>query len=127
MESSKGSNYNFNIGDIVVRCYKSGRESICMYYSIDNYDYVVYLDESFNLDGGMHQLDSYGAGYEDYVYRLATLVEVDKISNKLSKYRILHGNSYVVYFCDLNNLFIYLNKYKNSIRREKLEIIVSRL
>lgn len=123
----------FDIGDLVVRCYKDGFKANCIYYKESSkydhkdYDYIIYLGKSFSTHGGLSRFDSYGMGIDNFVYRLCTISESFEIINNIIKYREMNNNIEIEYFKDLDNLIIVLNRYIKKIRMKKLEKIGSRL
>ena len=96
----------FDIGDLVVRCYKDGFKANCIYYKESSkydhkdYDYIIYLGKSFSRHGGLSRFDSYGMGIDNFVYRLCTISESFEIINNIIKYREMNNNIEIEYFKD---------------------------
>lgn len=95
-----------------VRIYKSGRIAKGLIFAhrkfaSRKYDLFIYLENSFNEDGGMSKYCSYGLGKNEYQYREMTCQEFKTLNIDLNQKIHLNG---IVFTLDV---LIYDSKKKS--------------
>lgn len=113
--------YNFKEGDIIVRQYESGREAICLViyvniiYSHIN-SHIIYLNKSFDEDGGLSTLDIYGLATNKYNYRYANFKECVDVLKYLRTFAEFNSLSDI----KKNNYDLALKSINLTLRKNKL-------